>query len=536
MSKIDLYRLKSVLLPHGLIYIFLSFIIICLTILTIIHASAHRIQQIDSTADLFKSQIIGYPPQFPNRQNYIQWTFLHLNDVYELLPLDQGRKGGLARVAYVRKLLKEENSHTYTILAGDLLSPSALGQSKVNGTILYGRQMISTMNTLGLDYMTFGNHEFDISEMQLLSRMNESKFTWISSNVFQKTNNQSFGSSITHKILTIDSVRILLIGLTIDGNDPYIRIIEQTHLVDYVREFLNRIPHETYDVLVALTHLDMSTDIQLVNRIPQIDLIMGGHEHENYYYQRGRNFTTIAKADANAATIYIHRCAFNSQTRQFRVYSTLTRITADIPDEEQTHQIAHYWYDQGIEGFRTLGFEPEKVVSCLPDEIELDGRSESVRNHDTLLTNLICESIVNFTSYNQTTIGLLNGGSVRIDDILRETITQYDILRTLPFENIVVSLAVPGELLAQFLTKSLSLKGNGMFITYTGIETSDNGNSWFINGIDIATSEQYYHVATTEYVRDNTLLNNSDVIQLSNTRQTQTKIFMNYLTKIYPPC
>ena len=75
-----------------------------------------------------------------------------------------------------------------------------------------------------------------------------------------------------------------------------------------------------------------------------------------------------------------------------------------------------------------------------------------------------------------------------------------------------------------------------MFITYTGIETSDNGNSWFINGIDIATSEQYYHVATTEYVRDNTLLNSSDVIQLSNTRQTQTKIFMNYLTKIYPPC
>lgn len=513
MSKIDLYRLKTVLLPHGLIYIFLSITIICLTILTIIYASLYRIQQTDSSESLFRNQIVGYPPIFPNKNNYIQWTFLHLNDVYELLPLDQGRKGGLARVAYVRKLLKEENPHTYTILAGDLLSPSALGQSKVNGTILYGRQMVSTMNTLGLDYMTFGNHEFDISEMQLLSRMNESKFTWISSNVFQKNSNQSFGTSITHRILTINSVRILLIGLTIHENDPYVRIIEQKSLVDYVREFLKQFPRETYDVLVALTHLDMSIDIELVSRIPQIDLIMGGHEHENYYYQRGRNFTTIAKADANAATVYIHRCAFNLQTKQFRVYSTLTRITSNIPDEEQTHQIAQYWFDLGIEGFRALGFEPEKVVSCLPDGIELDGRSESVRNHNTFLTSLICQSIVEYTAYNQTTIGILNGGTVRIDDILQETITQYDILRTLPFENNIVVLAVPGQLLAEFLTKSMSLKGNGMFITYTGIETLDNGNTWLVNGTDISTSEQYYRIATTDYLQENTLLNSPDVIQ-----------------------
>ncbi|CAF5098589.1 unnamed protein product, partial [Rotaria sp. Silwood1] len=70
-------------------------------------------------------------------------------------PLDRGRKGGLARVAYIRKLLKEENFHTYTIAAGDFLSPSALSLSTVNGTILNGKQMIATMNILGVDYMIF---------------------------------------------------------------------------------------------------------------------------------------------------------------------------------------------------------------------------------------------------------------------------------------------------------------------------------------------------------------------------------------------
>jgi len=160
-----------------------------------------------------------------------------MNDVYELLPLDSGRKGGLARVAYMRQLLLNENNNTITVLAGDLVSPSALGTARVNGTALNGKQMIATMNTLGLDYMTFGNHEFDLSETNLLARMNESNFTWISSNVFRVNSNQSFGSSITHKIITIDSVRILIIAFTLEGTGNYIRYINQSSLVTILNNF-----------------------------------------------------------------------------------------------------------------------------------------------------------------------------------------------------------------------------------------------------------------------------------------------------------
>jgi 2',3'-cyclic-nucleotide 2'-phosphodiesterase (5'-nucleotidase family) len=140
--------------------------------------------------------MIGFPPLLPNDGKYLQWTILQLNDVYEMLPLDQQRKGGLARVASVRQLLLQENPQTFTILAGDFLSPSALSQSKVNGTPLNGKQMIASFNTLGLDYVTFGNHEFDLTQSDLISRMNESTFKWISSNVFQSGTNQSFSISI----------------------------------------------------------------------------------------------------------------------------------------------------------------------------------------------------------------------------------------------------------------------------------------------------------------------------------------------------
>jgi 2',3'-cyclic-nucleotide 2'-phosphodiesterase (5'-nucleotidase family) len=57
----------------------------------------------------------------------IEVVFLQLNDVYEISSLDHGKIGGMARVATVRKELLKYNPRTYTILAGDFLSPSAMG-------------------------------------------------------------------------------------------------------------------------------------------------------------------------------------------------------------------------------------------------------------------------------------------------------------------------------------------------------------------------------------------------------------------------
>ncbi|CAF2388246.1 unnamed protein product [Rotaria sp. Silwood2] len=536
MTGISIDRLKTLLLPHGLIYIFLGLAIICLTVLTIIYANLWRNNKNSSNISTFGNGIIGYPIILPNDGQYVQWTFLQMNDVYELLPLDGGQKGGLARVAYIRKLLKQENPNTYTVLGGDLLSPSALGLSKVNGTGLSGKQMIATMNILGLDFATFGNHEFDLSENDLLTRMNESTFTWISTNVFHLNNNQTFGSSISYKIMTINSVRILFIGLTTDGTSNYVRIVNQSSLVNYVQEFLKSFSNGTYDVLVAITHLDIATDIQLALSVPQINLIIGGHEHDNYHYLRGTKYIPIYKADANAFTVYIHRCAYNLDTKRFRIYSMLIPVTSEVPDEENTAAVAKYWFNLGMDGFRALGYEPNEIVSCLPTGIELDGTAAAVRSFITLLTAAMCESMLQLTEKNATTIGVINGGSARIDDILRDKITQYDIIRAVPFASMVVALSVPGQILAQVLTTGLYLKGDGMFLAYTRVETLDGGKTWLYNGTDISKSGLYYNVATIDYARDYTQLNSKNVTTYYATNVTLTKCLLDYLQKQYPPC
>ncbi len=50
--------------------------------------------------------------------------------------------------------------------------------------------MIDCLNSAGLDFAIFGNHEFDFGEKDLQERIDESGFLWISSNTFHKVNNQ----------------------------------------------------------------------------------------------------------------------------------------------------------------------------------------------------------------------------------------------------------------------------------------------------------------------------------------------------------
>ena len=79
----------------------------------------------------------------------VEWIFLQLNDVYEIAPIENGKAGGLARVATIKQNLLKENPNTFTVMAGDFLSPSVIGTLKYEGSSIKGRQMVETMNEIG---------------------------------------------------------------------------------------------------------------------------------------------------------------------------------------------------------------------------------------------------------------------------------------------------------------------------------------------------------------------------------------------------
>ena len=121
--------------------------------------------------------------------NKIDITIVQINDVYEIAPLDGGKVGGVARVATVKKDELIKNPNTLLVIAGDFVSPSVYNSLKFDGNRIRGKQMIDALNVAGTDMAVFGNHEFDIPEADLQSRINESAFQWVSSNTFQKKGN-----------------------------------------------------------------------------------------------------------------------------------------------------------------------------------------------------------------------------------------------------------------------------------------------------------------------------------------------------------
>src|SRR5829696_8060282 len=139
----------------------------------------------------------------------VKVTILQVNDVYQFAPVDQGKSGGLGRVLTLKKSIQQENPNTLFLMAGDTISPS------VESITTKGTQMIEAWNTAGLDYATFGNHEFDFGPEVLKERIKESKFGWVAANVIDTTTNKSFGGVPQFVVREFGGVKVGICGLVL---------------------------------------------------------------------------------------------------------------------------------------------------------------------------------------------------------------------------------------------------------------------------------------------------------------------------------
>ncbi|WP_339138564.1 MAG: bifunctional metallophosphatase/5'-nucleotidase [Candidatus Electrothrix sp. GW3-4] len=415
-----------------------------------------------------------------------------MNDIYEIDPVNGGKEGGLARVASLRDTLLRRDPDTLTVLAGDLLCPSALGIAPYKDGRLHGQQMIETMNALGLDYITFGNHEFDLPEESFYNRLKESQFTWISSNCFRE-NGTLFPGVVEDKIIDIKGVKVGIFGVTLSKKQTDYLIYKDPLVAaeQKVEELRPKV-----DILIALTHLTKDDDIRLASRLPEIDLILGGHEHENMQLWRGKDFTPIFKADANARTVYVHNLSYNTTAVQkLAITSKLYRITDALPEQPKTAEVVKKWRKIGYAGFRKKGLHPERIVATT--DVALDGLEASVRNFPTTLTELIARSML--TAASEAQLALYNSGSIRVDDILPPgQITEYDIIRILPFGGNIVTVTMKGVLLERALTQGLANKGEGGFLQ-TGRVSGGQGKPWRIDGKELDPGAEYT-VAVLDYL------------------------------------
>ena len=400
----------------------------------------------------------------------VEVVLVQLNDVYEITSV--GRQGGPARVATLLRRLEQETPATFAFLAGDFFSPSALGTARVDGERLAGRQMVAVLNTMGLDYATFGNHEFDIDEEAFRDRLAESRFRWVSSNVRDGAG-APLPSVLPHAVIRAEGpggpARIGVLAVTFAGEYPeYVTVADPFAAARQTAALLR----DSADVLVALTHLTLEQDVRLAEEIPDLDLVLGGHEHDNVLVRRGSGRTAIAKADANARTVWVHRLRIHPDSDSTALDSRLVDVTEALPEDPETAAAAARWTEIGFSGFRQDGFEPDGVVTELRQP--LDGLESSVRHRPTPLTELILAGMSREAPGSHGV--LLNAGSIRVDDVLTPgPLTQYDVIRVLPFGGPVLDVELRGDVLQRVLDQGLANRGGGGFLQVAGFARGETG-------------------------------------------------------------
>lgn len=433
-------------------------------------------------------------------------TFVQINDVYEIAPMQNGKVGGVARVSTLKKQEVANNPNTFMVMSGDFLSPSVYNSLKYDGKSIRGRQMVESLNAAGLDFAVFGNHEFDIKENELQERINESTFRWIASNTFHKTSSgilpfekttasgkEAFPTTYILDVQDADGTKakIGFIGLTLPFNKAnYVSYTDELQVAEKLYNELKL----TCDAVVAITHLAIDQDLILAEKLPGLSLIMGGHEHDNQFKKVGDLF--ITKAHANAKSAYVNYLTIDKKTKTTSVLPELRMIDTTISEDPETALVVKKWMDIGEKNYEALGFNAKRIIREVGEP--LDGREEMIRSGQTNLTRIAVSAMEKAVP--SADIVLLNSGSIRVDDILQMPITEYDIIRTLPYGGSIMEVDMKGNLLIQVLEAGRANIGSGGFLQYSSaLNYNPKIKSWTLKEVNL-DPDKIYHVALADFL------------------------------------
>jgi 5'-nucleotidase len=379
-------------------------------------------------------------------------TFLQLNDVYATQPTDG--QGGLARVATLKQSLATAGRTPFLVMAGDFLSPS------VASSVFKGEHMIAALNAAGLDLATLGNHEFDFGDDVLIQRMHEATFQWVISNVVDTRTGQPIGGAAPFVVRTFGTLKVGFIGLCLNTQEITVYKLSHTRITDPLTaagRYLPVLKQAGATVIVAVTHLAFADDRALVEQYPDIDLVLGGHEH--YLITAAERKSLISKSGSDAKVVARIDISQRPTGTVERFYELLP-ITGALADEPKTAAAIALF-----ESRLSTALETVAGRTLTP----LDAISTHLRASETNLGNLVADAI---RADAKADIAITNSGSIRGDRVFPAgPLTRRTLIEIHPFDNVICILALPGRVVLDALNYGVSSlpTANGRFPQVSGL-------------------------------------------------------------------
>jgi len=370
-------------------------------------------------------------------------TFLHTNDNYEIVPTRGW--GGFAQLMTVLKEQRAASANALTTFGGDLLSPSIMSG------LYRGAQMIELMNAVGTDVAVLGNHEFDFGPAVLTQRLAESRFPWLATNVTR--NGKLLEGTADYLVREVDGVKVGFFGIvtpeTARMSSPGPEVSFAPHL-ETAKTAVRALRDKGAEVIVALTHLDFAQDREIAKSVPEIALILGGHDHDAMTMLEGD--TLIHKSGSDAHYLGVIDLAVTRRTASSSAPGiAVTHAWRMIPvrDRAPDPEIAT------LVKRRVDKLDQQLLVEIATTTRPLDSRRLVVREREAAIGNLFADAI---RAAVKADVALINGGGLRGDRTYEAgaRLTQRDILTELPFGNTTVLLELKGSDLLEALENGVS--------------------------------------------------------------------------------
>lgn len=378
--------------------------------------------------------------------------FLLVNDVYVAEPIRDGT-GGLARVAALRDSIERATgSRVLYVLAGDVLSPSLLG--KWYG----GAQMVDAFNASRLDFAVLGNHEFDGSRANLVARVAESKFRWLSGNCTEK-DGAAFPRVRGWDTLTVDGVRVGVYGSVIVREYPsYVQCRNADSSTHALVDTLARVNAQ---LIVGLTHRNFADDLATLRAEPTVQAILGGHDHTGKRGEVDGRLVIKAVSDARTAALV----TFTLRNGAWQRRDTVFPIGPGRRDDPATSRVIAAW-DDSLR--KHIG--ADLVIGRTA--VAIDGTDSTQHRGESVFGDLITDALRVGTGAD---VALINSGALRFDDyIAAGPITSHTIESIFLFadETRAITFSLSGARLRQELEHGVTRAslGEGPYLQVSGVQ------------------------------------------------------------------
>jgi len=399
--------------------------------------------------------------------------FVTVNDVYKL---DNYPRVASA-VKEFKKFAAEDNATVMSCLPGDFLAPCTL--TNLDG----GVAMLRALNEVQIDYVMFGNHEFDLKTPQLQTRISEYKGKWVNSNVTSPEFVGRDGKPLpAYDIIDVGERKVATAAFLLDDMNQFaprsdLKIAPPAESIVKTWDAIKSCGSKV-DAFLPMLHLNIKEDRALADFIAKHDemakltpLLLAAHDHEVYIEQAGKSL--IFKTGCDADNIGIVDLFWTEDGKLKRQVHMLE--AEDFPSEPSVKEFV----DKELAMMAAI---MEVRILDLPDLGKMS--TSRVRFEPELMVSWMLSQVK--ASMPNVDLVFLQGGNVRgmTPEYKAGPFTYGDLMKEFAFDTHQAIVQLPGEVIeASIRSSRTSTDGAKPFFLHTDSEV-EFGDGWSLKKIN----------------------------------------------------